>query len=150
MNSAVVELLALASAISIVQRKFLKGELPDFTGVTFLVDNTAPFTSHVKGRPMTSDLRLALEHVIRNASKLLRLPRALRVSHKGLYGYGKKWPADMLASQGRKQRWAWEDPKPPESPVIFDDFRYGFLASKDGTKSLLVDLWVLCPALALE
>ena len=143
MASAVVELLALATAINTVRQKYLDGELLGFTGATFLVDNTGPFTSHLKSYSMPSELRRAIGHVIRNASKLLELRWALRVSHKGLYGYGKRWQADMLAQEGRKQQLAWLDPKAPVSPVIFDDCRYGFLASRDPAKSLLVDFWII-------
>ena len=126
-----------------MRQKYLDEKLPGFTGATFLVDNTGPFTSHIEGYRMPCALCQAIGHVIRNASKLLELRWALRVSHKGLYGYGKQWQADMHAQEGRKQQLAWLDPKAPVSPVIFDDCRYGFLAGRDPAKSLLVDFWII-------
>ena len=118
-DSAVVEALALAYALHIACEMHTRAE--GFTGALVVVDNTNVVAGLLAGYDPPRRLQDAIAHIRRNASKVLRAGWSIRVIHKGVYSYSKKWKPDGLARAARQMRLAWKPSKDPLCPVNFEN-----------------------------
>ena len=110
---------ALSVAVGLRANGWQGRSLEGRRGVHLVVDRTSVVAGRLRGLAHPPHLVRAVDHLERQASKLLHGGWWIRVIHKKLLGLPGNWAADTAATLGRKGEDSWRDPHPPECRVAF-------------------------------